>query len=346
MQTKGEAAERSKAMSLELADLAPLPTKKILVVGRLLLVDLYIHLPKNQSIVHLRRAGEVFTPADEARISPLPEAQLLVPKDQLGTLLRETAAGGFALDGPETQAVANGILETLNPFEREGGAGDPKQLLEEVPRIVEDMLAHLSRMKKSPSADSYLEVLRGVKTSSDPLTTHQRQVSALSVLILLAAGGASSDEVTDLGTAALLHDIGMKRISTELMRRHLAGDQEFRPAEKIVYMQHIDLAADVLRESKVEITRGAARIIQQHHENWDGSGFRGLIAKHIYRPARALRIADEVVALINRPNESLGLGEAVHAIVRRAEAGKKVLFDPEMVAVLTRSRVESEVAAV
>ena len=50
-------------------------------------------------------------------------------------------------------------------------------------------------------------------------------MSGMSVLILMTVGCTGVDEMTDIGIAGLLHDLGMSAVSHSLIQMHLDGEE-------------------------------------------------------------------------------------------------------------------------
>ena len=79
-----------------------------------------------------------------------------------------------------------------------------------------------------------------------------------------------------------------------------------------------------------------ARIVLQHHERIDGSGYpQGLCADDILLEARILAVADVVEAMTShRPyRPALGVGNALEEIVSK----KGVLYDPRVAAAFEKA---------
>jgi hypothetical protein len=97
-----------------------------------------------------------------------------------------------------------------------------------------------------------------------------------------------------LGIAALFHDIGLLKIpSTILYKPSPLTPEECRQVEK-----HPEIAVDMLQEC-AEVSPESLRLIWEHHENADGSGYPqglGIIEQHECTPL--LRLIDAYDALI------------------------------------------------
>lgn len=117
--------------------------------------------------------------------------------------------------------------------------------------------------------------------------THAMNVTVIS-LLMGRIFGFTPDELADLGTGALLHDVG-KLDLPDRVRHH---DDRFTPAEAALYREHV--AHGVAQGRRMGLSPGALLVIAQHHEQADGSGFPQKL--NIDRMTAAARI----VGLVNR----------------------------------------------
>lgn len=123
--------------------------------------------------------------------------------------------------------------------------------------------------------------------TGDKASAHAVNVALLSLLLGRSLGWSEAD-MMDLGVGALTHDIG----KLQLPERVRAKQEHFSPAELLHYEDHV--AHGVQTGRSMGLTAGALKVIAQHHEMMDGSGF----------PTRAMdeRIgqASRLVAIVNR----------------------------------------------
>jgi putative nucleotidyltransferase with HDIG domain len=123
--------------------------------------------------------------------------------------------------------------------------------------------------------------------SGDRLTAHALNVTVISLLMGRSLG-MPEDELLDVGTGALLHDIGKLDLPT---RVHYPEDG-FSSAELKAYRDHVSLG--VTRGRQMALAPGALQVLAQHHELADGTGFPQRLALDQLTPA------SRVVALVNR----------------------------------------------
>ena len=125
------------------------------------------------------------------------------------------------------------------------------------------------------------------ETAGDKAALHPVNVMVVSMLLGKALG-MQADELTDLGMAAFLHDIG----KLELPDRVRLPEDNFSTAEYKLYQEHVVLGVKLAKP--MGLSKGTLLAIAQHHELVDGSGF----------PARikgdAMSLGAKVLALVNR----------------------------------------------
>jgi diguanylate cyclase (GGDEF)-like protein/putative nucleotidyltransferase with HDIG domain len=135
----------------------------------------------------------------------------------------------------------------------------------------------------------------------------------------------SEQEVTAIGAAALLHDIGKLAIPEYILSK--TGPLT---AEEMRKMRlHPQLGADII--SNIKFPYPVADSILAHHERFDGKGYpNGLRGKDIPLGARLLAVADYFDAYTSERAPS---PETIEEAMDSVKAGSATLFDPDVVAV-------------
>lgn len=185
-----------------------------------------------------------------------------------------------------------------------------------------DRIEVTSRTTKA--LETTIRVLASTVELRDPYTAgHQARVaelaSQISVEMHLEAG-----LVQGIHLAGLIHDIGKVSVPAEILTR----PGTLRPAEFSLIKEHAELGEILL--SAIVFPWPIAKMVGQHHERWDGSGYpRGLVGTDILLGARVLAVADVVEAMSRfRPyREALGMEKAKAEIIEF----RNVRFDPEVV---------------
>ncbi|MEP6706555.1 MAG: HD-GYP domain-containing protein [Pyrinomonadaceae bacterium] len=100
------------------------------------------------------------------------------------------------------------------------------------------------------------------------------------------------EHMESLAIGALLHDIGKLRVPDAIL--HKPG--KLTEAEWLRMRNHPLYGQQML--SGIEFLEGASRVVVQHHEKWDGTGYPwGLSGKEIDRNARIFAVADAFDAM-------------------------------------------------
>ena len=160
--------------------------------------------------------------------------------------------------------------------------------------------------------------------TKDPYTSgHHKRVADLARTIAMEMG-LSVETLDGIRTAATFHDIGKIPLPAEILSRpSKLSEADFR-----LIKTHPQTGYDILKE--IEFPWPVARIVWQHHERLDGSGYPlGLKGEEILPEARVLAVADVVEAMCShrsyRPMP--GLDRALEEI----EAQRGILYDPAVV---------------
>jgi PAS domain S-box-containing protein len=171
-----------------------------------------------------------------------------------------------------------------------------------------------------------LQTTIGVLTQTverrDPYTAgHQRRVGILAGRIAQEMG-LDPERVDQIRMSGFVHDLGKISVPAEI----LSKPGRLSELEMDIIREHPGHGRDILHD--VESDWDLAKIVYQHHERLDGSGYpQGLKGDEISLEARILAVADVVEAMASyRPyRPAIGLEEALEEIENNAG----ILYDPE-----------------
>jgi putative nucleotidyltransferase with HDIG domain len=177
-----------------------------------------------------------------------------------------------------------------------------------------------------------LELMVKSIEARDPYTSgHSLRVSEYARQIAREIG-LNPRHVDQIGTAALLHDVG--KIYEEFAPL-LRKEGRLTPEERMLMQAHPVRSADLA--STIAEFRGKVQTdIRNHHENYDGTGYPdGLAGEGISIGARIIMVADTLDAMTtDRPyRKALTLSRALEELAKHA--GRQ--FDPKLVAVVSKS---------
>jgi cyclic di-GMP phosphodiesterase len=188
----------------------------------------------------------ILQPAGETRLGVLYERvfQPLIQEVSVAQVLHQ-----------EALATAQNIFDGV-------GRGSPLNS----PAAKQTVTELLSSVTRSPAANLLLTQMRRFQND---LFTHAVNVCVLSLVVGTLEG--FSEEVSELGLGGLLHDIGKVRLPRNLIRKNDGHtDQERRLLE-----QHPLLGAAILEED-ASIPIATRRIVKQHHQRLNGTGYPSL----------------------------------------------------------------------
>ncbi|HPQ37203.1 MAG TPA: HD-GYP domain-containing protein [Synergistaceae bacterium] len=174
------------------------------------------------------------------------------------------------------------------------------------------------------SLETQLFTMSMVLEKRDSYTSHHSCKVADNARVIARAMGLSSHRQDLIVRAGLLHDVG-KLFSPDAI---LLKKGKLSPEEFAIIKQHpgdgADMVENILKEHHL------ARIIREHHERYDGSGYpKGISGKEILLEARILAVADVVDAMLSdRPYHEPRPPEEVR---EHLLSGRGTLYDPVVV---------------
>ncbi|MBK7714995.1 MAG: HD-GYP domain-containing protein [Gemmatimonadetes bacterium] len=178
----------------------------------------------------------------------------------------------------------------------------------------------------------------------DPYTSgHSVRVATLAKAIAQEAK-MSAEEVEQVFTAAVMHDVG--KIHEEFAPL-LRKDSKLTPEETALLQTHPVKSADLV--GIISSFRGTVQdAVRSHHERWDGGGYPdGLAGESIPLGARIIMISDTTDAMTtDRPYRKR---LPIDAVVAELQKYRGTQFDPRLVDLVVNSvtvrRVMAEVSA-
>ena len=156
--------------------------------------------------------------------------------------------------------------------------------------------SYLSKhMLEAANRDLLKALVKAIETR-DPYTSgHSMRVRALAHRIGKALG-LSARQLDDLGTAALLHDIGkIEVVYEEILRKPGALSVQ----EREIIQSHVTRGVEIL-SSLSSVRTPIVDAVRHHHEAFDGSGYPdGLTGTDIPLYARIIQVCDAVDAMLS-----------------------------------------------
>ena len=194
------------------------------------------------------------------------------------------------------------------------------------------------------SGRELLDLMVKAIEARDPYTSgHSVRVATLAKAIAQEAK-MSAEEVEQVYTAAVMHDVG--KIHEEFAPL-LRKDSKLTPEETALLQTHPVKSADLV--GIISSFRGTVQdAVRSHHERWDGGGYPdGLAGEAIPLGARIIMISDTTDAMTtDRPYRKR---LPIDAVVAELQKYRGTQFDPRLVDLVVNSvtvrRVMAEVSA-
>ena len=186
----------------------------------------------------------------------------------------------------------------------------------------EGRAAALTKLKKS--LDGSIQMAASVTEMRDPYTAgHQQRVAKLATAIA-SEFGLGEEQVDGVHFGSLIHDVGKISIPAEILSR----PGRLTEIEFMLIKTHPQAGYNILKN--IDFPWPVAKMILQHHERLDGSGYpSGLKGDEIILEARILIVADVVEAMSSHRPYRPGLGIAV--ALEEIKRGRGTYYDPQIV---------------
>ncbi|MBN1940302.1 MAG: response regulator, partial [Candidatus Aminicenantes bacterium] len=171
---------------------------------------------------------------------------------------------------------------------------------------------------------STVQAFASVVEMKDPYTAgHQKRMADLA-RALGAAMGFTEDRCEGLHTAGMIHDIGKIRIPGEILNK----TSKLTPLEFDLVKVHAQAGADLLKG--IDFPWPIARMILEHHERLDGSGYpNGLTGEDLLPESKILAVANVVEAICSHRPHRPALG--IEAALEEITSNRGSFYDPDAV---------------
>jgi putative nucleotidyltransferase with HDIG domain len=175
--------------------------------------------------------------------------------------------------------------------------------------------------------DAYRTTLKALTAALETrdLETHGHSERVVNFSLRLGHElGLDAEQMRSLEFGSLLHDIGKIGVPDAILRKpaKLTEDEWVRMREHPLHGQKI------LRG--IEFLEGAARVVAEHHEKWDGSGYPlGLKGERIDLNARIFAVADAFDAITS--DRVYRAGRSYDEALAELDAFSGIQFDPRVV---------------
>lgn len=221
---------------------------------------------------------------------------------ELCDALQKTGSGGFH---PQQFKDAIDLLD---------GRADNRDGNVKIPRVLLELPDDLAMMQKIARQIDRLNIYRKNRSEQTvPLT------EALNEALGLPANARQ------LEAASLMHDAGMAFIPHTIFNKEAGLSRE----ELKIVQEHVITGSQLLL--RFGGWDEAARMVLDHHERFDGSGYpNGLSGQQIHPGARMLAIVDAFCSVTNERSDR-SYRRSLLSAISEINANRETQFDPDMV---------------
>ena len=186
----------------------------------------------------------------------------------------------------------------------------------------EQIASYVKKLEKSMKET--LQAIANMVELRDPYTSgHERRVGIIAADIAREMGW-SDEQCKNLQLIGLVHDIGKISIPSEI----LSKPRKLTSLEYEMVKTHAESGYEILKD--IEFPLPIAKIIRQHHERMDGSGYpQGLKDQQILPEARVLAVADVLESMASHRPYRPALG--IEVAIKEIDDHKGILFDQQVV---------------
>lgn len=231
--------------------------------------DTHLYLPANNKHIKFTSAGSEIEKERLARLRQGNLTSLFVsttdmPKVHQYTaeVLRKMGSNETMSETEKSERLQSAVRELVSGLfsDRATGTESGKSVLQDCQEVVRNYVS------KGKSGQWYERIL-AITGGSSGTYSRAANVSALASLFALGIGNKNVD---DIAIAGLLHDVGLAMLPPELLKKDYS---EMTALERIAYQKHPDHSIEMIRSRKIVVSELVHRIILQHHECFNGSGY-------------------------------------------------------------------------
>lgn len=178
-------------------------------------------------------------------------------------------------------------------------------------------------IKKASKQEVFKKALAALLKRNETLAAHSTNVANLSVFIGMISGIGSKYALDNLYMAALFHDYGKVKIPS-----HIVENPSDANYERLMNA-HPEASVKIIEKSE-GVPEQVFKMILQHHEYWNGSGYpNGIKEFDIYEYSPILSIANEIDNFLikNRAQPDVKRWEKA---IKMVENGKGSKWNPDL----------------
>jgi HD-GYP domain-containing protein (c-di-GMP phosphodiesterase class II) len=302
--------------------------------GESLDFDTSVYFQANNKYIKISHAGDEIDGERLEKIKKSKLSNLFVPSTQMQNFYQHSAK--------KLRGIGNdqGISETERKERLQSSVRDlmSEMFTDESASFQsgQEVMSNCENIVKSyiiQGSDSnwYQRILQVTGAQGDHYS-HSSNVSTVAALFSMGTGIGKPE---DLALGGLLHDIGKALLPPEIQQLEV---EEMTPQQVEQYKKHPELSVNTIKQKKIVIPEIVTKMILQHHELYNGTGFpNGYFADRICKEAQLLGLADyfDHLTKLKRGRPALSPREAISIIKKeQVDNPSRIRYNPEIVKAL------------
>lgn len=298
-------------------------------VDRALPFDVFLKIAGE--LVLFKKAGDVVPKRRLDELLKHSVKEIFIPREQRDIYLKSLRE---VVKDPDSSEELRGrfIKETaFNHIEDLFNNNDVSTIAQQSTGLVEDMVEFISTDLSAANS------LMKLSTHDYYTYNHSINVAVYSIAICKSILGEDKKLLVTAGLGGLLHDLGKRKVDTNLINKPGKLDSE----EWVEMKKHPGYGYELLQDVP-SISNDIKRIVHEHHEHMDGTGYpQGLSENQILKLSRIASVADVFDALTTKRSykDAVSAQEALEIMANMSE-GK---FDPEVFKILQTKNKKTDV---
>lgn len=281
--------------------------------------NVHLFLPANNKYIKYIESGASIGPEQHKRLAGSGMKSVFVTRNDLKKFYSYTADRLKSLsqesDGlSETERKERLQTSVRSVFTRIFNSSASDANFQEGKQVVQDAAQIVSSFLQKSSGSEWAKRITERMGEAGNHYSHATNVSTYGALFSIGLGLGNHQEIA---IAGLLHDLGEAELPGSILEKPYS---QLEPSERILFQEHPKASVRIIQERKMVVPPLVQKIILQHHERFNGSGFpEGLSGPKICVEAQILAVADEFDELtrLEQGRPAITAAEAIQAINER-----------------------------
>lgn len=292
--------------------------------------DTYVYLPLRGKHIRYTHAGKELSAEQITRLKNHDVSSLHIKQEDMPKFYQFTAMQLVMLGKNESMsetekqeklqnAVRSVVSGVFSDSQTGPGFDSGRKLINDCQEIVKSYIT-----ATTDNHSNLYEKIAAIAQEGEGTYSQATNIATFSSLFAIGLGIGKPEEIA---MAGLLCDVGLAELPAAVQ---LKEDGERTPEEERLYQQHPILSVNLLRSKRMVIPENVAKIILQHHERYDGTGFPNrLTSERITPEAQILALAVQFSELLatHKGRKRMSPREAIETI-RSTEAGRR--YSPDL----------------